>query len=61
MTNVDIMSIIGKAPLQIMAMYFDKGGVHPMLTRSYFYNIEIWHERCLHTPDNADDEDEDES
>jgi hypothetical protein len=46
---VDIQAMIGKAPLQLMAVYFDKVAydLNPSSKWKYFWNLEVWHEKCL--------------
>ena len=51
-SKVDIQNIIGKAPLQLMSVYFDPK-IHkenPPEHWDYFWNVEVWHEKFLALP-----------
>ena len=47
--NIDITRIISQIPLQIMTVYFDSDSFaeNPPDEWKYFYNVEVWHEKCL--------------
>jgi hypothetical protein len=54
-TTIDVSQIIGKAPVQIMAVHWDPVQ-HPELMKEaaeggkrleYLYDVEIWHERTM--------------
>jgi hypothetical protein len=54
-TTIDVSQIIGKAPVQIMAIHWDPVQ-HPERIKEaaeggkkldYLYDIEIWHERTM--------------
>lgn len=48
-SNIDVQNIIGRAPLQLMAVYFDPKihRVTPPERWAYFWNVEVWHEKFL--------------
>lgn len=48
-SKIDIQNIIGRAPLQLMSVYFDPQ-IHrenPPERWTYFWNVEVWHEKFL--------------
>lgn len=60
-STVDVQNIIGKAPLQMMSVYFDPN-LHrdnPPERWSYFWNVEVWHEKFLKMPSEPNTEDSD--
>lgn len=54
-TTIDVLQIIGKAPVQIMSVHWDPVANPERIQESiqegrklgYLYNVEVWHERAF--------------
>jgi hypothetical protein len=67
-TTIDVLQIIGKAPVQIMSVHWDpvanpKGIEESIQARKklgYLYNVEVWHERAFPKRGGAQEDDQQE-
>lgn len=65
-TTIDVLQVIGKAPVQIMSVHWDPFSHPNALVESlkkkekigYLYNVEVWHEKALPLEDQRDEESE---